>query len=184
MACGGQLAGASCSISGNAGHRWAVEDCSSSGEVDLAQGLSDRPDGSLARGQPPHRTGSQGHSATFVDELDRCRTEQHHEHLVYLDVRHRADRELPHAHGVTVEVVELGSTGARAARDNLPRWNRLVVERERAGFSDVIHATTLAVAYSSSASSLGSSSSLAFSSSTFTSLKVSTRTDFTNRSER
>jgi hypothetical protein len=40
------------------------------------------------------------------------------------------------------------------------------------------------IAYSSSASSLGSSKSFDASSSTLTSLKVSTRTDFTNRSER
>ena len=44
--------------------------------------------------------------------------------------------------------------------------------------------TVAGALYSSSASSLGSSSSLAESSSTFTSLNVSTRTDFTNRSER
>jgi len=41
-----------------------------------------------------------------------------------------------------------------------------------------------ATTYSSSASSLGSSKSLLESSSTLTSLKVSTRTDFTKRSER
>lgn len=52
-----------------------------------------------------------------------------------------------------------------------PRLRERDIERRRA-------------AYSSSASSLGSSKSLAESSSMLTSLKVSTRTDFTNRSDR
>src|SRR5690554_2003196 len=110
-------------------------------EIDLPQGLSHRPQRPLSVGQSAQRAGPQREGAALVDELDGGGAEQHHEDLVDLVIAGDADRVLPHADGATVELMQFGSPGARAASHDLIGRNRLIVERDGAGLGHVVHAT-------------------------------------------
>ena len=90
---------------------------SSADEIDLAQCLRHGPHRLGARREADHVPCPQVHGLPAIDEFDRCRSREHDEHLVGLDVAHHAGRHLPHADLHAIEIVDRDRRGGRVTAD-------------------------------------------------------------------